>query len=184
MARVALSGQDLSIEFVWSWYEDQKEALFDFRSKVFSAISLSSILPNEKFIGMTTDELNAYFEESENELEHLVCFDLISATESLLRSDFYARVYNKDKSGLGRTFREIEKGFGNKISLEEHIINSWKEIVVARKSDFSDFLALLRYRHWLAHGRYWIPKLGREHYSPSVTYNIVERVFNIVDDGQ
>jgi len=97
MARVSLSGKEQSIEFIWSWYEDQKEALFDFRAKIFSAVIVSSGSVNSKFIGLTTDELNDYFKDSDEELEHLVCFDLISATEAVLRSDFYTKVYNKTR---------------------------------------------------------------------------------------
>lgn len=182
MTRVSLSGKEQSIEFIWSWYEDQKEALFDFRTKIFTAIITSSSSFNAKFIGMTTDELNAYFENSVEELEHLVCFDLISATEAVLRSDFYAKVYNKDKSDIGRLFRDLEKDKGGKISLESDIIDNWKEILATRKTDFSDFLGLINYRHWLAHGRYWTPKLGKQ-YTPSITYNIAERIFDIVNEN-
>lgn len=182
MARVSLSRKEQSIEFIWSWYEDQKEALFDFRAKIFTAIIVSSNSVNSKFIGLNTDELNDYFKDSEEELEHLVCFDLISATEAVLRSDFYTKIYNKDKSDIGRTFRRLEKDKGNKISLESDIIDNWKEIVAIRKTDFSNFLGLLNYRHWLAHGRYWTPKLGQE-YTPSITYNIAESIFDVVSEN-
>ena len=180
MARVSLSGKELSIEFIWGWYADQKEALFDFRSKIFNAIIQSSTSVNSKFIGLTTDELNDYFNDSEEELEHLVCFDLISATEAVLRSDFYTKVYNRDKSNIGRKFRDLEKTKGNKISLEVDIIDNWKEIVASRITDFSDFLGLINYRHWLAHGRYWTPKLGQQ-YTPFITYNIAKNIFDIVN---
>lgn len=182
MTRVSLSGKEQSIAFIWSWYEDQREALFDFRTKIFTSVIVSSSAVHSKFIGLTIDELNDYFKNSEEELEHLVCFDLISATEAVLRSDFYARVYNRDKSELGRTFRGLERDKGNKISLEYDIIDNWKEIVYARKTDFSNFLGLIGYRHWLAHGRYWTPKLGQQ-YTPSVTYNIAESIFDIVNEN-
>jgi hypothetical protein len=180
VARVSLSGQEQPIEFIWSWYDDQKEALLDFRTKIFATVTTSSIGVSSKFIGLTTDELNAYFESSEEELEHLVCFDLISATEAVLRSDFFTKVYNKDKSDIGRIFRDIEKQKGKKVSLEDDIIENWKETVTARKTDFSNFLGLLNYRHWLAHGRYWTPKLGQQ-YAPAITYDISENIFDIVN---
>ena len=111
----------------------------------------------------------------------MVCFDLISATEAVLRSDFYTKVYNKDKSEIGRKFRNIEKNKGIIISLENDIVESWEEIISSRKNDFSSFLSLLNYRHWLAHGRYWKPKLGQR-YTPSITYNIAESIFDIVNE--
>lgn len=174
------SGQELSIEFIWSWFEDQKEALMDFRTKVFKAITITGESVNSKFFGFTIDELNEYFKKSTEEIEHLVCFNLISATEALLRSDFYTKVFNKDKSDIGRTFRELEKKKRNKISLEEDIIENWKETAISKKSDFSNFLGLLNYRHWLAHGRYWTPKLGQK-YTPEITYEISENIFEIIN---
>ena len=182
MARVSLSEKEQSIDYIWSWYEDQKEALLDYRTKIFKTLISSSSSVHNKFFGLTTDELNDYFRESEKELEHLICFDLISATEAVLRSDFYKKVFNKDKSDLGRIFRNIDKVNADNISLENDIINNWKKIVEVRKNDFSDFLGLLNYRNWLAHGRYWTPKLG-QHYTPSITYNIVENIFNIIDNN-
>lgn len=40
---------------------------------------------------------------------------------------------------------------------------------------FSDFIGVLNYRNWLAHGKYWSPKLGQK-YTPGDTYDIVERL--------
>ncbi len=179
MKRVSLSGAEKSIEAIWDWYENQKKALFDFREKIFSAIINSSNSVDSKFVYFTADELNNYFQNSEKELEHLVCFDLISATEGILRSDFHKRVYNKDKSDIGKIFREIEKNKNNKISLEADIIDNWKEIVTERKNDFSNFLRVLNYRNWLAHGRYWTPKLGQA-YTPLDVYKIAEKISEVV----
>lgn len=108
----------------------------------------------------------------------MVCFNLISATEAYLRLDFYARVYDRDKSSVGRKFRDIHKDVKNKVSLEDHIIEIWKAEFIDQKVYFSDFAGLLNYRHWLAHGRYWTPKLGR-YYDAHLTYGIVEKIFDI-----
>jgi hypothetical protein len=123
------------------------------------------------------EEVNRYFDNSEDELERLVCLDLISATEAFLRIDFNNRVEKKDKSDIGKIFRLLNKKKGNKISLEEEIIESWK--VTTGDIIFSNFLGLLKYRHWLAHGRYWTAKLGRE-YSFDIAYEISENIFDLI----
>lgn len=179
MARISFSGRENSIETIWSWYEDQKEALRDFKFKIIQSITDSSNYSNPKFLTHSLDEINRYFEESELELESLVCFNLISATEAHLRLDFYKRVYNKDKTDVGRKFREIHKKQGDKISLEIDIIENWKDYFSANKKYFSDYLGVLRYRHWLAHGRYWTPKFGQS-YNVSITYDITDNIFQIV----
>jgi hypothetical protein len=180
MAKVSLSGSEKSIEDIWNWYEDQKEALRDFKNKIITSLLGSPKTINDKFISLTFDELNDYFDNSFEELEHLVALDLISATEGILRADFFTKVFEKDKSNLGRAFRDIYKQKGKKVSLEEDIIENWKNHVVHSKSDFSSLIGLLHYRHWLAHGRYWTLKRGRRH-SVDETYGIAESIFNFVN---
>ncbi|OGU38956.1 MAG: hypothetical protein A2X61_09490 [Ignavibacteria bacterium GWB2_35_12] len=185
MAKVPLSGEEKSIEYIWSWFEDQKEALRDFRNKLWGLITTSNIKDDHNFFSFTTDDINDYFNNSEEELEHLVCFDLISATEAFLWVDFYQKVHRKDKSKLGKEFRIITKKKSKKvkgnISLEQDIIESWKKIHYEKKDIFSNLLGILNYRHWLAHGRYWKPKIGRQ-YTPEITYDIAENIFNLIDD--
>ena len=179
MGKVSFSGSEKSIEAIWSWYYDQKEAIRSYKFNIINAIITSSSYVNSKFLTLSLDDINIYFEESELELEHLVCFNLISATEAYLRLDFYKKVYNKDKSEIGRVFREIHKSNLNKISLENDIIENWKKVYSERKGDFSSFLGLLKYRHWLAHGRYWKPKHG-QNYNPEIIYDVAENIFDIV----
>ena len=180
MGTQSQSQNEKSLQFIWSWYEDQKEALRDYKNKiVFLITNNAGSLNTNKFSTFSLDEVNRYFEESEEELEHLVCFDLISATEAHLRLDFDKKVSKKDKSNLGRAFRNISNINGDKISLENDIIEQWKICVSNKKTHFSNFIGLLKYRHWLAHGRYWVPKLGQP-YDPYNTYSIVEEIFNIV----
>ena len=176
MAKVSLSGSEKSIEEIWSWYNDQKEALRDFKNKIIVSLQIVPSHVDDKFITMTLEEVNSYFASSVEELEHLVALDLISATEGNLRADFYSKVYNKDKSDLARKFRTLYKLKENKISLEEDIIENWK-IYSESKSHFSEFIGLLKYRHWLAHGRYWnLTKKGRT-YTAEEAYEIAENIF-------
>lgn len=175
MANLSLSGSEKSIEDIWSWYEDQKEALRDFNAKITSFTPTPQLTIDDKFIGLTKNELSDYFKNSLDELEHLVALDIIAATEGTLKADFFSRVMEKDKHPLGREFRIIYKKKKNKVSLEEDIIEGWKKYVPESKSDFGDFLGLLYYRHWLAHGRYWTFKKGRR-YSAFETYGIAEKI--------
>jgi len=178
--RISLSGEEKSVKSIRNWYEDHSVAITDLRIKVISTISDSNnkIRINEKFYRLDLIEINAYFDYSEDELERLVCLDLISATEAFLRVDYHERIKEKDKSQIGKAFRSLNKKKGKKISLEEDIIETWKS--VKEDSSFSDFfLGLLKYRHWLAHGRYWTPKLGRN-FSFDIAYEISEAIFEIV----
>ena len=68
---------------------------------------------------------------------------------------------------------------GNNISLENNIIAIWKQVVPAKKNTFSNFIGLLKYRHWLAHGRYWNPKLEQQ-YTVQSTCKILQSVIAVI----
>jgi hypothetical protein len=179
MGNISLSEEEIPVESIMNWYEDQLEAIKDFKNKIVDAVIYSKPINfNSKFIAFTLEELDTYFINSVDELEHLVCFNLIAATEARLRVDFINRVRRKDKSTVGRTFRELHKKRKNKISLEEHIIETWKS--ETDETMFSDFLGILNYRHWMAHGRYWKPKLGRT-YPVNTAYRISESIVNFIN---
>jgi len=179
MANFSLSGEELSIESIKNWYDDHDQAIKDFKNKVVEAIVNSKpTVDLFKFKAFTVDDVDKYFSDSKQELENLVCFNLISATEAKLRVDYTIRVKEKDKSGIGRIFRDFHKRKGKRISLEEHIIEVWKK--ETGEKIFGDFLGILNFRHWLAHGRYWNAKLGRK-YTIENTYGISKAVFDIIN---
>lgn len=182
MGRVSLSRDEKSIVDIWNWYDDQKTALREFRNTILDAINTPNPTIGQKFLTFTRDEVQSYFDDSFNELEHLVAFDLISAIEGNLRADFYLRIHTKDKSNLGREFRNKYKAQGDKISLENDIIEGWKNNEEKSKNEFSELLGLLHYRHWLAHGRYWtLNKKGRR-YSADETFIIAEKIIALLTD--
>ena len=67
---------------------------------------------------------------------------------------------------MSREFREMHKKRDARVSLEEDILAAWLEhsnALSVRPRLVSDLKTAFKYRHWLAHGRYWTPKLGRKH---------------------
>ena len=182
MKKVSLSADVVSINAVWGWYQDQKNALRVFKYQIIESLTKPTSTLNQKFQTYSIDDLEIYFKESERELEYLVCFDLISATEGLLRKDFHSKTNQKDKSDIGRAFREIAKEKDPKdIRLKEDIIEHWKVHMPSKKDAFGNYNGLLIYRHWLAHGRYWNLIKGRKYSADeafSITLEIVGAFVN------
>lgn len=76
------------------------------------------------------------------------------------------------------------------ISIEKDVIETWKNFKTNQKEIFSDFLSLYKFRHWIAHGRYWTPKLGNinNHYDPTLSLDdptlslaIANKIFKYLD---
>lgn len=73
---------------------------------------------------------------------------------------------------LSRRFRGLFKEKGPRVELDDDILEGWKlhhEAIVNRP--VGEFRGALKLRHWLAHGRYWTRKIGRE-YSPEDVFGI------------
>jgi hypothetical protein len=164
--------EDPDLGSVWHWFEFQLKILSEARTY----INLRAKPPGTgrplrgyeaQFFEWTSEEIKAFFEGQQGELERLTMFELLATVEATLRLDFEERVENKWKDPVSRRFRNIAKARSG-VRLDEDILETWKN---EREVNVSDFRAALKLRHWLAHGRHWHPKLGQG-YDPASVYQI------------
>jgi len=137
-------------------------------------------LQDPKLFGKSVDELNAYFERLLDEADKQASLFIIAAAEAAIRVDFWKRVdgkRGKRKDSVNRAFRNIYKSQKVRVRLEEDILDIWSDAVPGAKSEVGVFKGALRFRHWLAHGRYWAWKHGAE-YDPNGLILIIEDLFS------
>jgi hypothetical protein len=149
--KITFSNKELSINKIEDYYLSLERSLRSFYNK-----------NNSHFTGYTLDELEKELETCIEELGKSTALTILATIEACFTVDFLQRCYNKSKDPLSREFRGKHKKKGLKISLSEDILELWKQHT-QKKSLISDLKAALKYRNWLAHGRYWIPKLGRKY---------------------
>jgi hypothetical protein len=135
---------------------------------------------DNKFIGYSPAGIHQEQDLRLEELDRNSVFNLLAAVEASFRVDFYLMCYGKRKDDLSRTFRGLYKAKGDKISFEEDILEAWQHHVPSVKSLLSELKGAFRYRHWLAHGRYWTPKLGKK-YDFSSVYLLAQAVHGDLD---
>jgi hypothetical protein len=63
------------------------------------------------------------------------------------------------------------------MTLEEEILNAWVEHRNVSSSLVRNLKGAFKYRHWLAHGRYWNPKLGQP-YDYDGVFLLAESILN------
>lgn len=158
-----LSDREQSLFDVWQWSEFQRALIGEEKGRVFDAFDAGTDLAIPRYVGKTRDELDDYFVYQVAELESVTILGMFACGEAALRVDFIERVRNKKKDVVSREFRAIYKKRGEKIRLEEDILDTWKIHGPDAKTTraVAEFKGALNLRHWLAHGRYWKPKLGR-----------------------
>ena len=131
----------------------------------------------ELFAGMTKSEIECELDVITEENEHLVALNLLASVEAAFRVDYLQRCYRRKKDPLSLALRTIHDAKGNYASLEDDIFTAWKENTSSPNSIVSDLKGAFKYRHWLAHGRYWEPKLGKKYDYFSV-FTLAQQVFN------
>lgn len=179
---MAGSYKPVSLEDVWDHYELTRDSLVQKKYAIEQNMLNTQGSVEPRFIGMTLSDLNDFFDDQQDEIDHRTSFFLIAAAEADLVSDFMNRAKRRRKNDtIGQEFRRIfkeecEENQKN-IKLDRHILEIWS---AKAKSQVGDFRGALNLRHWLAHGRHWTPKLGRN-YVPSVVASIIIRLFEEIE---
>ena len=154
LRRVSLSGQNLSLSDIKDYYDDSKSALTLY-------FSLHSFDYNYRFVDYNINEIEQELQARLDELDRLTSFSILSSLEASLRMDYLTRCNQKKKDALSRKMKRMYQIRGSRVSLEDDILRMWKETYLEYKIFISEVITAFKYRHWLAHGRYWEPKLGR-----------------------
>ncbi len=168
--RVAFSGQHLELNQIVIHHKDVECALRNY----FNSASVQYLI---RFAGYVESEIREELELRLMENEKLTILTMLATLEATFRIDYLQRSYQKRKDELSRAFRQIHKEHGSRASLEDGILEAWKNNSSVMPSLIGDIRGAFKYRHWLAHGRYWEPKLGRKYDYDSV-YGLAERVYS------
>jgi hypothetical protein len=157
------------------WHQESRAAVDDRELKMLDLIARQLPVPIA-ILGMTPEEVAAHFEGMRRELDAATSLLALAEAEAVLRVDYLSRVQRRGKDAVSRTYRELHKEKGASVRLDEDILDTWVTQHGECKSAVSEFRAILNLRHWLAHGRYWLPKLGRA-YAPQDAFDIADRLF-------
>ncbi len=103
---------------------------------------------------------------------------MLTALEAAFRVDYLYRCQKKMKDDLSRAFRKIYRDREENARLDEDIFETWKRKSLAPGPRLiGELRGAFKFRHWLAHGRYWEPKLGRK-YDFNFIYSLADDVLN------
>ncbi len=181
--RVSISSNRIGVDDVWDYYETVRAAIVQFAEMAKQSLAEGADLQDPRLFGVDMAELNAHFASLLDEADKQACLFLIASAEATIRVDFLERVYERRKDRVSRVFRDIYKSRCEhnkiKVRLDEDILDIWASEFEQAKTPVGTFKVALRFRHWLAHGRYWVPKLGRK-YDPSGIVQLVIDLFRAI----
>lgn len=164
--RVTFSGSNQLIEQIALHHRDTEEAL----RRYFS--TTSEQIPG-RFVGYSRQELKLELQKRLDELELTSSLALLTSFEATLRIDYLRRCYERRKDPISREMRSVYKQKGTRAGLEDGILVAWRRSMPGSKRLIDDLVAAYKFRHWLAHGRYWTPKLGSRRFDFHQAYTLV-----------
>jgi hypothetical protein len=171
MGKLSKSNQHLDFEDIANMYSFREKSL-----KLF--FSNNSPEYFSSFVGYTPREILEELQYQISEAERDACLNLLAAIEALFRLDYAIRCEEKDKAEISRRFRELFSEHQYRLPLEDGIFEEWKNELTVKSSVISYLKGAFKYRHWLAHGRYWTLKAGRQKYDFYELYTLAIEVNN------
>jgi hypothetical protein len=162
------------------WHLEMRAAVDDHELRMLDLIAQGFPVP-VSILGMTPEEVTVHFEDARRELDAAASLLVLAEAEAVLRVDYLSRVRRKGKDAVSRAYRELHKEKEARVSLDQDLLATWVAHHGECKAAVSEFRAVLSLRHWLAHGRYWTPKLGRA-YAPQDVFAIATRLFAKLPD--
>ena len=156
MPRQFVLAPELELNELHTYHQDVRSSL-----RLYFSPSAPSF--TERFVGKTAKKVNEELTLRIDESDVRSTFFLLTSLEAHFRMDFDFRCRQRRKDPLSRHFREVEKKRKNKVRLNEDILEGWGTHKKALTSLIREFRGALKFRHWLAHGRYWAPKYGRKY---------------------
>lgn len=133
-----------------------------------------------RFLAEPTDKLRAELmkrlEERLEETDLRSAFVILTIVEASFRLDYKYRCEKKLKDDLSRVFRAIYKDRKTAVRLDEDIFEAWKQNHPDSQRLIGELRGAFGLRDWFAHGRWWVPKLGRK-YDFDYVYTLADVVF-------
>ena len=124
-----------------------------------------------RFAFYSEDEIRAERDESLYEAGAASAMMVLASIEASFRSEFLRRCYARKKDILSQELRKLYKHKGPRVSLADDLLQAWKKHGALTERLTGNIRSVFGYRNWLAHGRYYTPKLGRA-YDFADVYNL------------
>jgi hypothetical protein len=154
--RVSFSGDHLGLLEIAAHHQDLESSL----ALYFSAASPSFLV---RFAGYAATEVTDGLGERLDEADLTSSLTVLAAVEAAFRIDYLQRCYRRGRDPVSRAFRKIYRAKQQHASLEDEIFEAWIDNSYGARSIIGELRGAFKFRHWLAHGRYWTPKLGRRY---------------------
>jgi hypothetical protein len=112
-----------------------------------------------RFAGYVPSKVDEELADRLNETDMRSALAVMTRIEAAFRIDYRLRCRKKRADGISIAFRRLHKTYGERVSLEDKIFEIWRSEQPGTSSLIGELKGAFRFRHWLAHGQHFQPKL-------------------------
>jgi hypothetical protein len=170
-SRLRFSQQQQSLGEIAAYHADVQTAIYEFFAGNSAALFL-------RYTGSRVDEAR---ERSLKELHLSTSLSVLSSVEASVRLDYLRRVYGRRRDPLSKAMRALYRRKSEAARLEDELLVLWREQTEIPRMLLGELIGAFKFRHWLAHGRYWTPRLGRR-YDYETVFEIAHAFVDLVND--
>ena len=145
--------EEYQTQALLDYFEASVEALNDHEAHTFR-----SSKPPSRYLNLTDTQIQSAFRRLREELEREVVLAMLASFEAEVRLDYQDRLRRRRKDRISKGFRELAQSYGDRVRFDD-ILKIWRALGVAKQA-FTRLGHYRKYRHWLAHGRYWRDRSG------------------------
>lgn len=174
--RVSFSGDHVGLSEIAAHHRDLESSLTLYFSD-------GSPKYGVRFDGYAATEVTDELGERLDEADLSSSLTVLAAVEAAFRIDYLQSCYRRKKDPVSLAFRNLYKAKQQYASLEDEILDAWLNNTSGTRSIIGDLRGAFKFRHWLAHGRYWTPKLGRR-YDFSDVFALADRTLRSFPFGR
>lgn len=135
----------------------------DLHSSLRLYFSKDSRFYEVRFVGYSRSRIVEELQHRLKEAELMASLAVFAFLEAAFRIDYEQRCLDRKKDPVSRALRLIHKKKHKRAKLDEDIFETWRSCEPALGRVIGELRAAFHPRNWLAHGRYWKPKLGRKY---------------------
>ena len=167
--RIVFSGQHLEIERI----EQRRQ---DLEASVSAYFRIDNSGSAKRFLGYTVAEMRTEEESLIEESRRSASMEIFSALEAAFHIDFLQRCYRRERDEISMALRKLhDENQGASVPLDR-ILSAWRRHSIVPTNFVDHLKQAFRYRHWLAHGRYWRPNFPMLDYDE--IYALAERALD------
>jgi hypothetical protein len=144
-------------EEIWDYYQTAQETFVAHYEKLKAEFPRATVERSSRFFAMSVPELDDTFERLGEELNCEVALALVGSIEAIFMSHYNSISAPGPHAGMLEARLWALRGRRGDDASFDDVLEAWKEARPGHGQEVGQFKQVLRFRHWLSHGRRWDP---------------------------